>query len=115
MHCSSGEGETLEERVRTAHRLYLTALMRVEALEGEARPGAGGSEYEATRIDHELQFRLLRALLAQLGYVPRGLTKRCEIQREITAEATVVAIRAESRQERSARATMRAGTTIRSA
>jgi hypothetical protein len=95
LHCSSGEGETLEERVRTAHRLYLTALMRVEALEGKARPGGGVSEYEATRIDHELQFRLLRALLAQLGYVPRGLTKRCEIQREITAEATVVASRAE--------------------
>jgi hypothetical protein len=112
LHGSSGEGETLEQHVRKVHRVYLAALMRLEALEGEE----GSTDHEAARLDHELQSRLLRALLSQLGYVPMGLTRRGEIQREIVAaDAAAMTGQMELWLGRSARATTRAGTSIRSA
>ena len=90
MHCSSGEGETLEQHVRAVHRLYLKALMRLDALEDEDGPLAGVSESELStaRAEHLLQFTRLNRLLVQLGYVPRGLTTRDVIQREYAAETT---------------------------
>lgn len=112
MHCSSGEGETLEQHVRKVHRGYLAALMRLEALEGEE----GSADHEAARLDHELQSRLLRALLSRLGYVPRGLTRRREIQREIVAaQAAAMAGQTEPWPWQPARASTRAGTSVRSA
>ncbi|MBE7249216.1 MAG: hypothetical protein INR63_30115, partial [Actinomycetospora chiangmaiensis] len=98
MHCSSGEGEILEQHVREVHRLYLAALVRLDALEDEdgRAAGASESEYAAAQVDHELQFRILRVLLAQLGYVPRDLTTRSGIERDISAGLAVIAGRAAS-------------------
>lgn len=111
MHCSSGEGETLEQHVCQVHRVYLAALMRFEVLEGEE----GRVDHEAAKLDYEVQFRLLRVLLNQLGYTPKGLATRCEIQREIVAAEAAAAGQMEPWSGRSARATMRAGTSIMSA
>jgi hypothetical protein len=85
---TSGEGETLEQRTRTAHRLYLTALMRLDVLEDDGRPAAGVSKSELAnaQVEHTHQFKLLNLLLVQLGYVPKGLATRAEILRELAEE-----------------------------
>ncbi|WP_125900862.1 hypothetical protein [Methylobacterium indicum] len=72
--------------MRAAHRLYLAALMQLEALEGEDGSAASESEYANAQFGHAYQFKLLNGLLVQLGYVPKGLATRAEIQRELAAE-----------------------------
>ena len=82
---TSGEGETLEQRTRAVHRLYLKAVMRLDALVPDDGPAAGvcENEYATAQVEHELQFHRLNVLLARLGYVPKELATRVEIQREL--------------------------------
>ncbi len=89
MDRTSGEGETLEQRTRTAHRLYLTALMRLDVLEDDGRPAAGVSKSELAnaQVEHTHQFKLLNLLLVQLGYVPKGLATRADLALALDCEA----------------------------
>jgi hypothetical protein len=104
VHRSNEALERLEAVIRQTHRLYLASLMRIEALERAARTAAGVSESElrTAEVDHELHLRLMRALVVQLGYVPTGLAKRCEIRRETAARAAATAEPPGSRSGRSA-------------
>jgi hypothetical protein len=84
--CSTASDATLEHRTIEAHRHYLAALMRVEALE-EADDGSDG---ERERLDaeaaHLRAFAILSLLLNELGYVPKGLVTRSELAMALACE-----------------------------
>jgi hypothetical protein len=111
---TSGEGETLEQCTRAIHRLYLKALMRLDALGTDDGPAAGvcESEYATAQVEHELQFHRLNVLLVQLGYVPKDMATRAEIQRELAAQTPRPG---RHRPERTTRAAARAEMSVTSA
>ena len=81
---------SLEQRTIAAHRLYLAALMRAEALETlEALEAAGhiaidlsDGDRGAILLEHRERFQELNDLVDELGYVPKGFAKRSEIDLE---------------------------------
>lgn len=86
MPCSTASKATLEERTVAAHRLYLTALMRIEALdEADAACFSEQAHIEAEAV-HLQTFATLNLFLNELGYVPKGLATRADLAEEPVCE-----------------------------
>ncbi|WP_288582152.1 hypothetical protein [uncultured Methylobacterium sp.] len=114
---------SLEQRTIAAHRLYLAALMRVEALEAlETLEAAGHIAIDlddgtrgALLLEHRERFQDLTDLVDELGYVPKGFAKRSEIERERASAREATAQWGGPRPQPQARAGARAAPTVRSA
>lgn len=87
MPSSTVSDATLEERTVAAHRLYLTALMRIEALDEADAACVSEQEHVEAEAVHLQMFATLNLFLNELGYVPKGLATRSDLVLALDCEA----------------------------
>ncbi len=86
MPCSTVSDATLEERTVAAHRHYLAALMRIEALDEADAACVSEQEHVEAEAVHLQTFATLNLFLNELGYVPKGLATRADLAEEPVCE-----------------------------